>query len=110
MARPDGRVRRFTTAERMVHRATAALMVLCVATAACLYIGSLAQAVGRRYLMATAHEWSGILLPVHGGNVIGLVSRPEKADVAREAGADQFLGRFPIRSVTRRASWRSAVI
>lgn len=65
----------------MVHRATAALMVLCVATAACLYIGPLAQAVGRRYLMATAHEWSGILLPVP--FLLGLFSADFRADLRR---------------------------
>lgn len=33
-------VRRFTAAERWVHRTTAWLVLLCVATAACLYVPS----------------------------------------------------------------------
>lgn len=60
----EGRVRRFGTAERMVHRATGYLMLLCLVSAACLYLGPLAQLVGRRHLMVTVHEWSGISLPL----------------------------------------------
>jgi formate dehydrogenase subunit gamma len=78
--RPD-RVRRFSTAERMVHRATGWLMLLCLATAACLYLGPLAQLVGRRYLMATVHKWSGILLPVP--FLLGLLSADFRADLRR---------------------------
>ena len=74
-------VRRFTTAERMVHRTTGTLMLLCAVTAACLYIGPLAQAVGRRHLMVTVHEWSGILLPVP--VLLGLFSRAFRADLRR---------------------------
>ena len=68
-------------AERMVHRATALLMLFCAASAACLYIGPLAQAVGRRYLMVTIHEWSGILLPVP--LLLGLFSPAFRADLRR---------------------------
>ena len=42
-APPSTRVRRFTRAERWVHRATAALMGTCVATAACLYLPEFAD-------------------------------------------------------------------
>ncbi|WP_323747610.1 cytochrome b/b6 domain-containing protein [Catenulispora rubra] len=77
----DGRVRRFTRAERMVHRTTGVLMLLCVATAACLYIAPLAQAVGRRHLMVTVHEWSGILLPAP--LLMGLFSPAFRADLRR---------------------------
>ena len=77
----DGKVRRFTVAERMVHRATGTLMLLCVVTAACLYIGPLAQAVGRRQLMVTVHEWSGILLPAP--VLLGLFSPAFRADLRR---------------------------
>ncbi|CAM5669636.1 Formate dehydrogenase, cytochrome b556(Fdo) subunit OS=Streptomyces griseorubiginosus OX=67304 GN=fdoI PE=4 SV=1 [Streptomyces griseorubiginosus] len=35
----EGRIRRFSTAERMVHRVTGYLMLLCLVTAACLYLG-----------------------------------------------------------------------
>lgn len=74
-------VRRFTRAERWVHRATAALMGVCVVTAACLYVPQLAELVGRRALVVTLHEWSGLLLPVP--FLIGLVSRAFRADLGR---------------------------
>jgi formate dehydrogenase subunit gamma len=74
-------VRRFTAAERTVHRTTGILMLLCTASAACLYIGPLAQAVGRRPLMITVHEWSGILLPVP--LLLGLLSPAFRADLRR---------------------------
>ncbi|WP_399897701.1 cytochrome b/b6 domain-containing protein [Streptomyces sp. BBFR51] len=76
-----GRVRRFSTAERMVHRATGWLMLLCLVTAACLYLGPIAQLVGRRHLMVTVHEWSGILLPVP--LLLGLLSPAFRADLRR---------------------------
>jgi formate dehydrogenase subunit gamma len=57
------RVRRFSRTQRLVHRTTGWLMLLCVASAACLYVPPLAQLVGRRHLMVIVHEWSGILLP-----------------------------------------------
>ncbi|MFD0021611.1 cytochrome b/b6 domain-containing protein [Streptomyces sp. NPDC058382] len=75
------RVRRFSTAERMVHRATGWLMLLCLVTAACLYLAPLAQLVGRRHLMVTVHEWSGILLPLP--VLFGLLSPAFRADLRR---------------------------
>ncbi|MDH6589458.1 formate dehydrogenase subunit gamma [Streptomyces sp. SAI-133] len=77
----EGRIRRFSTAERMVHRATGYLMLLCLVTAACLYLGPLAQLVGRRHLMVTVHEWSGITLPVP--FLLGLLSPAFRADLRR---------------------------
>ncbi|MER6082302.1 cytochrome b/b6 domain-containing protein [Streptomyces sp. NPDC001833] len=77
----EGRVCRFTTAERMVHRATGLLMLLCLGTAACLYLGPLAQLVGRRHLMVTVHEWSGISLPLP--FLLGLFSPAFRADLRR---------------------------
>ncbi|WP_338704137.1 cytochrome b/b6 domain-containing protein (plasmid) [Streptomyces sp. Q6] len=77
----EGQVRRFTSAERMVHRATGCLMLLCLVTAACLYIGPLALLVGRRHLMVTVHEWSGILLPLP--FLLGLFSPAFRADLRR---------------------------
>lgn len=88
--RPDGpatpaparpRVPRFTPAEHRVHRATATLMAVCVLTAGCLYLPFLAELVGRRALMVTVHEWSGILLPVP--LLLGLGSRALRADLTR---------------------------
>jgi formate dehydrogenase subunit gamma len=77
----SGRVARFTPAEHRVHRATATLMALCVLTAGCLYLPFLAELVGRRALMVTLHEWSGILLPVP--LLLGLASRALRADLTR---------------------------
>ncbi|MFE3166222.1 cytochrome b/b6 domain-containing protein [Streptomyces sp. NPDC059224] len=106
-ARSEGtdRVRRFGRAQRLVHRATGWLMLLCLVTAACLYIAPLAQAVGRRHLMVTVHEWSGICLPVP--LLLGLFSRDFRADLRR-------LNRFAVydrqwlRAVRRRRDWPEA--
>ncbi|MFF2384371.1 cytochrome b/b6 domain-containing protein [Streptomyces sp. NPDC058108] len=76
-----GRIRRFSPAERMVHRATGWLMLVCLGSAACLYLGPLAQLVGRRHLVAMVHEWSGICLPVP--VLLGLLSREFRADLRR---------------------------
>ncbi|MDI3388768.1 cytochrome b/b6 domain-containing protein [Streptomyces sp. B-S-A8] len=75
------RTRRFSPAERWAHGATAALMLLCIASAACLYVPVLAQAVGRRALVVTVHEWTGLLLPVP--LLAGLASRALRADLRR---------------------------
>jgi formate dehydrogenase subunit gamma len=75
------RVRRFTPAERWIHRTTAALMGVCVVTAACLYLPALAELVGRRALVVTVHQWSGLLLPLP--VLAGLASRAFRADVGR---------------------------
>lgn len=75
----SGRVRRFSTAERLVHRTTGWLMLLCLVSAACLYLGPLALLVGRRHLMVTVHEWSGILLPLP--FLLGLFSPAFRADL-----------------------------
>ncbi|WP_372352100.1 cytochrome b/b6 domain-containing protein [Streptomyces sp. KL116D] len=99
------RVRRFTPAERWVHRSTAVLMGVCVATAACLYLPQLAELVGRRALVVTLHEWSGLLLPAP--FLAGLVSRAFRADLGR-------LNRFGphdrawLRAVVRRRPARPA--
>ncbi|MDN0196007.1 cytochrome b/b6 domain-containing protein [Streptomyces sp. S.PNR 29] len=77
---PPG-VRRFSHAERWVHRTTAALMGLCIVTAACLYVPQLAELVGRRALVVTLHEWAGLALPVP--VLAGLASRAFRADLGR---------------------------
>ncbi|MRH92146.1 formate dehydrogenase [Nocardia sp. SYP-A9097] len=74
-------VRRFTAAERLVHRITGTLMLLCATTAAFLYFGPLAQLVGRRDVVATVHEWSGVLLPVP--VLLGLFAPAFRADLRR---------------------------
>lgn len=73
--------RRFSRAERLVHRATGVLMLVCVVTAACLYVPQLAELVGRRYLVVTLHEWSGLLLPAP--FLVGLASPSFRADLRR---------------------------
>ncbi len=78
---PSGRVRRFSPAERWVHRATGYLMLVCLVTASCLYFGPLAQLVGRRHVMVFLHEWSGILLPAP--FLLGLFSPAFRADLRR---------------------------
>ncbi|OEJ27675.1 formate dehydrogenase [Streptomyces agglomeratus] len=75
------RLLRFTRAERWVHRATAGLVLLCVATAACLYVPQLAELVGRRHLVVTVHEWSGLLIPAP--FLVGLASRAFRSDLGR---------------------------
>ncbi|MEG3629261.1 cytochrome b/b6 domain-containing protein [Streptomyces poriticola] len=75
------RVGRFARAERWVHRTTAALMGVCVLTAACLYVPQLAELVGRRALVVTLHRWTGVALPVP--LLAGLASRALRADLGR---------------------------
>ncbi|MQS16953.1 formate dehydrogenase [Streptomyces kaniharaensis] len=81
MRRPSELLLRFTRAERWVHRTTAALMLICLATAACLYVPPLAELVGRRRLVVTVHVWCGLALPVP--LLLGLASRALRADVSR---------------------------
>ncbi|MFI0720521.1 cytochrome b/b6 domain-containing protein [Streptomyces sp. NPDC021224] len=78
-------LRRFTRAETWVHRSVTWLMGVCVATGACLYLPQLAEIVGRRRLLVTVHEYSGIAVPVP--VLLGLASRAFRADAGR-------LGRF----------------
>ncbi|MFB7503699.1 cytochrome b/b6 domain-containing protein [Streptomyces broussonetiae] len=84
-APPAARIRRFSRAERWVHRTTAVLMGVCVATAAVLYIPQLAIMVGRRELVVRVHELAGLALPVP--VLLGLASRAFRADL-------RFLNRF----------------
>ncbi|GGW19367.1 cytochrome b/b6 domain-containing protein [Streptomyces capoamus] len=84
-APPDTRVHRFTRAERQVHRAAAALMGVCVLTAAVLYIPQLAVLVGRRELVVRIHQYAGLALPLP--VLLGLASRAFRTDL-------RFLNRF----------------
>ncbi|MBE8476717.1 cytochrome b/b6 domain-containing protein [Streptomyces justiciae] len=84
-APPQTHVRRFGRTQRWVHRSTAALMGVCVATAACLYIPEFAELVGRRELVVRIHEWAGLALPAP--VLAGLASRAFRADLG-------FLNRF----------------
>ncbi|MFD3561683.1 cytochrome b/b6 domain-containing protein [Streptomyces sp. NPDC058686] len=99
------RVRRFTRTETWVHRSTAALMGLCVLTAACLYVPQFAELVGRRELVVRLHEWSGLLLPAP--YLAGLASRAFRADLRR---LNRFVphDRTWLRSALRRSGPRPA--
>ncbi|MFC8511378.1 cytochrome b/b6 domain-containing protein [Streptomyces sp. NPDC057411] len=103
-ADPD-RLLRFTRPVRWAHRTTAALMLTCLATAACLYVAPLAELVGRRRLVVTVHVWCGLALPLP--LLCGLVLGPLRADTAR-------LSRFTpvdrawLRAVRSRAPHRPA--
>ncbi|MFB7666154.1 cytochrome b/b6 domain-containing protein [Kitasatospora sp. NPDC056138] len=100
-----GPLLRFTGAERWVHWTSSALMLVCLATAGCLYFPPLAELVGRRRLVVTVHEWCGLALPVP--LLLGLGSRALRADLSR-------LNRFApydrewLRAVRRRSFRRPA--
>ncbi|MGP4023725.1 cytochrome b/b6 domain-containing protein [Actinomadura sp. 3N407] len=75
------RLERFTRAERSIHHVTALLMLICLVTAALLYLPMLSTLVGRREMVKTVHVWCGFALPVP--IVLGLVSRAFRADLRR---------------------------
>jgi formate dehydrogenase gamma subunit len=76
-----GTVRRFTGGERWVHWSVAALMVVCVVTAAFLYVGPLAVLTGRRRVVELIHVYAGFGLPVP--ILLGWLSRSFRRDVRR---------------------------
>lgn len=79
--RGDAWVRRFSPAHRWVHRGTAALMGVCLVTAAMLYVGPLAVAVGRRELVKSLHIYAGLALPLP--ILLGLIARSVRQDISR---------------------------
>lgn len=98
-------VRRFGRSQKWVHRTTAALMGVCVATAACLYVPQLAELVGRRELVVRVHEWAGLALPLPA--LLGLASRAFRADLGflnRFGPHDRVWLRAALRRDKRRAS------
>jgi formate dehydrogenase subunit gamma len=96
---PSATVARFSRAERVVHRLTATLMIVCIVTAAVLYNGSLSVPIGHRRVVELIHVYAGFALPVP--MLIGLAFAAYRHDVRslnRFTGADwQWL-----RSRTRR--------
>jgi formate dehydrogenase subunit gamma len=72
---------RFGRAVRWVHGVTGALALVCIATAAVLYNGSLLVLVGHRPVVEAVHVWCGFALPVP--IVAGLVARTYRADLRR---------------------------
>ncbi|MDQ2850090.1 MAG: cytochrome b/b6 domain-containing protein [Actinomycetota bacterium] len=99
LAREDGRIHRFSRAERIVHRITAVLMLICIVTAAVLYNGSISVAIGHRHLVELIHVYSGFALPVP--MLLGLVSFAYRADLHR-LGQFSSSDRRWLRSRTRR--------
>ncbi|NDU74074.1 formate dehydrogenase [Actinomadura sp. DSM 109109] len=84
MRRPEpaqGWLVRFTRAERSIHHVTALLMLVCLLTAALLYLPMLSTLVGRREMVKTVHVWCGFALPVP--IALGLLSRAFRADLRR---------------------------
>ncbi|HEX3898159.1 MAG TPA: cytochrome b/b6 domain-containing protein [Mycobacteriales bacterium] len=81
--KPDAGVKllRFTVPVRLIHAATGALMMVCIATAAVLYNGSLAVSVGHRYVVEQIHVWCGFALPVP--LILGFASPSYRADLRR---------------------------
>src|SRR5438128_2099002 len=60
----ERRLLRFDRVERLAHWALAVLFAVLMLTAIPLYVGSVAQLVGRRALLADIHSWCGVALPV----------------------------------------------
>jgi formate dehydrogenase subunit gamma len=60
----DRRLVRFDRVERLAHWSLALLFAILMLTAIPLYVGSVAQLVGRRALLAEIHSWCGVALPV----------------------------------------------
>jgi formate dehydrogenase subunit gamma len=76
-----GELPRFSRAARWVHGLVGTLMLLCIATAAVLYVSSLAILVGHRGVVEQVHVWSGYALPVP--LLAGLASGSYRADLRR---------------------------
>lgn len=72
---------RFSLAERAVHWLVAALMSVCIVTAAILYNGSFALMVGHRHAVVLVHVWSGWALPVP--MLLGAASAAYRTDLRR---------------------------
>jgi formate dehydrogenase subunit gamma len=72
-------LRRFTRAERWVHRATGLLMGTCLVTAFALYYGPVSLAVGHRHGVELVHVWAGYALAVP--LLLGLLSSAYRADL-----------------------------
>jgi formate dehydrogenase subunit gamma len=76
-----GRLLRFTTGERLVHRTIAVLVGVLVVTGALLFIPDLSGVVGNRPLVRLVHEVAGFALPVP--LLAALLSRAFRDDAGR---------------------------
>jgi formate dehydrogenase subunit gamma len=74
-------VRRFTGGERWVHWSTAALLGICLVTAAIMYVGPLEIIFGRRRLVELIHVYAGFALPAP--ILLGWLSRAFRDDMRR---------------------------
>jgi formate dehydrogenase gamma subunit len=72
---------RFERPVRWVHHVTSLLMLICLATAAVLYVPALAETVGRRHLIRAVHIYAGFGLPVPA--LLGWASRAFRDDLRR---------------------------
>ena len=82
MPPPADTIPRFSRAETLVHRSTAALVALLAVSGAILYVEPLALLVGRRLLVEGVHVAAGLALPLP--MLAGLwVSPSLRADVGR---------------------------
>lgn len=72
---------RFAAPTRWVHGATAVFTIVCVLSAAVLYDGTLAVAVGHRGLVEHVHVYTGFALPVP--LLVGVVFRSYREDGRR---------------------------
>jgi formate dehydrogenase subunit gamma len=79
--RTTGEILRFALAPRWVHRATASLLFICLATGLTLYVGQLSLAVGHRALVEAVHVYCGIALPAP--FLLGLLSATFRQDLQR---------------------------
>lgn len=98
---PPDTLPRFTRTETWVHRSTAALVAVLVATGASLYYEPLMLLVGRRPQLELAHIVAGILLPVPmlAGLAVSTALRDDVATLARWTRIDgQWLRRRDRRS------------
>src|SRR3954469_5763670 len=78
---PGPELVRFGRPARWVHGLVAVLMLVCIATAAVLYNGSLQVLVGHRRAVERVHVWCGVALPVV--LLAGLVSRGYRGELRR---------------------------
>ena len=78
---PEPQLRRFTAAELATHWVFGVLMIVLIATAACLYLPSLSILVGNRPTVRMIHIVSGFLLPVP--IILAIASRAFRDDAGR---------------------------
>jgi formate dehydrogenase subunit gamma len=74
-------LRRFSMAERWLHRVLGLLMLGCIVTALAMYQGPLTSVVGHRRLVELAHVWCGYAIPVP--LLLALFSAAYRADLRR---------------------------